>query len=116
MNLNPIFEAIQDKLGYPVEQDMYQGNEKIYGIYCYTDERGVVFGNNKPLIDKAYMRLQLYTPKNFNYMQLKHKTRDYLEEQGFVITSIRTWLEPDLGNEAEKIRCTAISMEYVDVH
>lgn len=116
MNLNPIFEAIPEKLGYPVEQDMYQGNEKVYAIYCYTDEKGAVFGNNKPLIDKVYMRLQLYTPKNYNYMSLKHKTRDYLESQGFSITSITTWLEAALDNEAEKIRCTAMSMEYAGVH
>lgn len=116
MNLNPIFEAMQEKVGYPVEQDMYQGKERIYGIYCYTDERGAVFGNNKPLIDIAYMRLQIYTPKNFNYMDIKHRTRDYLEEQGFTITSIETWLEPDFDNEAEKIRCTAISMQCAGIH
>lgn len=116
MNLNPIFEAIPEKLGYPVEQDMYQGSNKVYAIYCYTDERGEIFGNNKPLIDKAYMRLQLYTPKNYNYMGLKHETRDYLESQGFRITSIRTWLEPDLDSKAEKIRCTAMDMEYAGAH
>lgn len=116
MNLNPIFEAMPQKLGYPVEQDMYQGDEKIYAVYCYTDERGEVYGNNKPLIDKVYMRLQLYTPQNYNYMSLKHKTRDYLESQGFRLTSIRTWLEDGLDNEAEKIRCTAVDMEYAGAH
>lgn len=116
MNLNPIFEAMPEKLGYPVEQDMYQGTEKVYAIYCYTDERGEVFGNNKPLIDKVCMRLQLYTPQNYNYMGLKHKTRDYLESHGFLITSIRTWLETALDNEAEKIRCTAMDMECTGAH
>lgn len=116
MNLNPVFEAIPEHLGYPVEQDQYQGNERIYAVYCYTDERGSVFGNNIPLIDTVYMRLQLYTPQDFNYMELKHRTRDYLEGQGFRMTSIRTWLEPDLGDGAGKIRCTAMSMEYAGEH
>lgn len=116
MNLNPIFEEMQNVLGYPVEQDVYQGKEEIYAIYIYEDERGGLYGDNRPLIDTAYMRVQLYTPKNYNYMSLKHKTRDYLEKHDFIVTSIRSWLETKIDNKAEKIRCTAIETEYSGIH
>lgn len=116
MNLNPIFEELQDTLEYPVEQDMYQGRAGIYGVYSYEDERGTLYGDNRALEDTVYMRLQIYTPKNYNYMDLKHKTRDFLEQKGFIITGIRTWLESRINRESEKIRCTVIEMEYTGTH
>lgn len=116
MNLNPIFMELENELGYPVEQDMYEGRSDVYGVFSYTDERSVFFGDDKPLEDTANMRIQIYTPKNYNYMDLKHRTRDWLEEKGFCITGIRSWLESKINNEAIKIRCTVIDMTYTDEH
>lgn len=116
MNLNPLFEELQNEIGYPVVQDMYQGEEPVYCVYSYEDERGTLYGDNKPLEDTAYMRIQIYTPKSYNYMELKHQTRDFLEGRGFIITGIKSWLESRLDGKAEKIRCTMIEMEYTDTH
>lgn len=116
MNLNPIFTALENELGYPVDQDMYEGKEDIYGVYSYESEHGTLYGDNHVLEDTVNMRIQIYTPKNYNYMELKHKTRDYLEKRGFIITDIRSWLESKIGNEAQKIRCTVIEMEYTGTH
>lgn len=116
MNLNPVFESLQNELGYPVVQDMYHGEGEIYGVYAYEDEKGALYGDNRPIEDTAYMRIQIYTPEHYNYMELKHRTRDYLEDCGFIITGIRSWLEPRLDRKAEKIRCTVIEMEYTDTH
>lgn len=116
MNLNPVFEALQNEIGYPVVQDLYQGEEAIYGVYTYEDERGALYGDNEPLEDTAYMRIQIYTPQNYNYMALKHQTRDFLESRGFIVTGIKSWLESKLDRKAEKIRCTVIEMTYTDTH
>lgn len=116
MNLNSIFIELENELGYPVEQDEYQGTDSIYGVFSYTDETGALYGDNRALEDTAFMRIQIYTPKNYNYMDLKHRTRDWLEEKGFCITGIRSWLESKINNEAIKIRCTVIDMTYTDEH
>lgn len=116
MNLNPVFMELENELGYPVEQDMYQGREDIYGVFSYTDETGSLYGDNRAIEDTAYMRIQIYTPKNYNYMDLKHRTRDWLENKGFCITGIRTWLESKINDDAQKIRCTVIDMTYTDTH
>lgn len=116
MNLNPILKELEKELGYPVVQDVYTGEKEIYGVYAYEDERGELYGDDNPIEDTAYMRIQIYTPQNYNYMQLKHQTRNYLEAKGFIITGIRSWLEKKLDRNADQIRCTVMEMKYTDTH
>ncbi len=116
MNLNPVFGSLENELGYPVVQDLYTGEQEIYGVYTYEDETGTLYGDNRPLEDTAYMRIQIYTPKNYNYMELKRQTRNFLEDRGFTITGIKSWLEARLDGRADKIRCTTIEMTYTDTH
>lgn len=115
MNLNPKFKDFEKEIGIEVEQDEYSGTNGIYFVFQYEDERGTLFGDNKPLEDTCYIQLKLYTPKDFNYFELKKMTRDYFESSGFFISSIFTYLEKVTIN-AEKMRCTVFKLEYTDEH
>lgn len=115
MNLNPKFEKFKNEIGIEVEQDEYTGTKEKYFVFQYEDERGALFGDDNPLEDICYLQLRLYTPKKFNYFDLKKRTRDYFESAGFYISSIFTYLE-DVTVNGEKKRCTVFKLEYTGAH
>lgn len=115
MRLNHKFEDFEKEIGIEVEQDEYTGEQDKYFVFQYEDERPSLFGDNKPLADTCYLQLRLYTPKEFNYFDLKHKTRDFFEASGFYISSIFTFLENVTVN-GTKMRCTVFKLEYIGAH
>lgn len=115
MNLNPKFNDFAKEIGVDVEQDEYTGKNEKYFVYQYEDERPVLNGDDKPLQDICYIQLKLYTPKKFDYFDLKKRTRDYFESAGFMIPSIFSYLE-NVTINGTKMRCTVFKMEYTDVH
>ncbi len=116
MNMTPLMNKLQEKVGYPIEMDEYEGTDSKYMVYTYEDERSVLYGDNRPLCDTQYLQIRLYTPKNYNYYQDKNTIRDTLIEMGFIITGIRTWLENVIDNKGKKIRCTVFNAEYTCAH
>lgn len=115
MRLNPKFEDFEREIGIEVEQDEYTGVQDKYFVFQYEDEKPSLFGDNRPLEDTCYIQLRMYTPKQFNYFDMKHRTRDYFESSGFIISSIFTYLE-DVTINGTKMRCTVFKMEYTDAH
>ena len=113
MNLNEKIISLLGSTGMPVEQDEYIGEEKKYIVFIYEDEEPAAYGDNKPSADTAYIQIQLITPKNFNYFELKDKIRDLLEEADFSVTSIRSRLG-DVYFGTEKIRQTIFQVEYTE--
>lgn len=115
MNLNPVFIEFGKEIGLEIEQDEYSGTEEKYFVFQYEDETPSLYGDNKPLQDTCYIQLKLYTPKEFDYFELKKKTRDYFESSGFSISSIFSYLE-DVTINAKRTRCTVFKLEYTGAH
>lgn len=113
MNLNPIIEGLsnQSVTGLPTNQDEYDGQSDKYIVFVYEDERPAEHGDDKVLSDIAYIRITLYTPKNFNYFEVKDKIRNYLEETGFCVTSIESYLAQGI-QATSKIRNTVFETNY----
>ena len=114
MNLNEKIITLLSSLGIPVEQDEYDGNEKIYITFTYGDERPDFFADNSPYADTVFIQIQLITPKNFNYFNLKQKIRSLLESADFSVTSIQSFLG-DVYWGTEKIRQTVFEAEYTEL-
>ncbi|MEZ3426327.1 MAG: hypothetical protein K1W13_02835 [Lachnospiraceae bacterium] len=96
MNVSHVIEKLTGVAGCPISPDVYSGNEARYITYTYEDERPDLQGDNLTLSDTAYIQVNYFVPKEYNYMADKHKIRDYLEENGFKVTSIRSWVENDI--------------------
>lgn len=106
-------ELLEGPTGLKVEQDEYSGKDSKYIVYSYADERPETFGDNKVLSDTVYLNIQLITPKNYNYMKLKHQIRDLLEGAGFFVTSISSFLG-DVYFETEKTRQTVFEVNRTE--
>ena len=111
MNLNKLLKNLLGVTGLPVEQDEYTGENDKYIIFVYEDERPESHADNAVTADTVYIQVQLITPKNFNYFELKKKIRNSLEEADFSVTSIRSFLG-DVASGTEKTRQTIFQTEY----
>ena len=109
MNVNPLIQKLEAVTGLPVAPDVYEGENDKYIVYTYQDERPVQWGDNRVKDDTAWIDVALFTPKNFNYMELKHQIRDYLEGAGFIVSDIRSWLDGD-----DYIRHTSLTAQYTE--
>lgn len=113
MDLNEKLEELLSLTGLPVAQDEYTGPLSEYIIFTYEDERPAEHADNKATADTAYMQIQLITPKEFDYMVLKKKIRDLLEEADFFVTSIRSFLG-DVYYGTERTRQTVFEVTYTE--
>lgn len=84
MNVNPLIMELERITGLPVVPDLYKGESDKWITFTYQDERPVYFGDNVPLDDTAYISVNLFTPKTFNYLELKEQIKEYLESIGIV--------------------------------
>jgi hypothetical protein len=89
MNVNPLIMELKRITGLPVVPDLYvtaAGEKRAdkWITFTYQDERPVYFGDNSPLVDTAYMSVNLFTPAEFNYLTLKEDIKEYLESIGIV--------------------------------
>ena len=112
MNLSEKLEALEDVTGFPVAPDIYEGEEDKYITYVYEDERVALAADNGSKIDRANITVNFFCPTGYNYYDTKHQIRDYLEQQGFVVT-MRTWVEPTLTGTG-KIRRVLFETEYAE--
>ncbi len=113
MDLSNKITGLSEVIKCPVGQDIYRGSEKRYITFTYEDELPVLNGNNTPVADTAYIQVSYYVPKDYKYMDDKHKIRDYLEEQGFKVTSIRCWME-DARTGYQNIRHLLFETNYTE--
>ena len=84
MNVNPLLMELKNVTGLPVVPDIYEGSGDKWITFTYQDERPVFFGDNTVLDDTAYISVNLFTPKNYNYMATKEAIKTYLESIGIV--------------------------------
>ena len=114
MDLNKkIKKILGEGTELPIEQDEYTGQENKYIIFTYSDERPVMHGDDRPIADEVYLNIQLITPKDFNYMELKHTIRNLLESAEFIVTSISSNLV-DVYIGTEKLRQTVFEVKYME--
>ncbi len=101
MNVNAEIQELSSVTGLEVSPDIYTGKKDKFIVYSYTDERSVFWGDDEILADQVTVRIDLYTPPKFDYMDLKHQIRDYLESIG-IVNEIMSWLETyTVKNNAE---------------
>lgn len=113
MNVNPKILGLGDVVNCPVEPDVYSGSEDRYITFTYEDERPATHADNKSIADEAYIQISYFVPKKYDYMDDKHKIRDYLEEQGFKVTSMGCWIEDALTGY-QKIRHLVFETNYTE--
>lgn len=106
-------DLLEGPTGLSVEQDEYTGIASKYIIFSYADERPEYFGDNLPTSDTVYLNIQLITPKEYNYLKLKHQIRNLLENADFIVTSIRSFLG-DVYVGTEKQRQTVFEVKYTE--
>lgn len=95
MNVNPIITNALEPEGLPVIPGRYTGTEDKYYSFNYEDDRGLVFADNDPQIDVASIQVHLFVPLDFNYIQLKKRTRARLFKAGFSYPYITEFIETD---------------------
>lgn len=91
MNVNPLLMELKNITKYPVNPDIYEGTSDKWITFTYQDERPSFFGDNDVLDDIAYISVNLFTPKAFNYMPMKEKIKNYLESIG-VLTNCESYV------------------------
>lgn len=106
MNVNPKIMRLQNAMGYPVSPDIYKGQEDRYIVFTYEDERAVLRGDNTELLEEAYLQVSLFLPEDENYFSDKKKMKQELIKQGFVVTSVQSWLEDEMMDAQRKRRIT----------
>lgn len=111
MNLSEILKQVLSKTGLPVCQDEYSGHHDKYIIFTYEDERPVYHANNRVIADTTYLKIQLITPKNFDYFSIENEIRTLLEGADFSVTSIRSFLGSAYMGTS-KIRQTIFQVEH----
>lgn len=111
MNINSLLKEALKPIGLAVFPDEYGGENDKYIIFTYMDERPISHADNKPIGDTAYLQIQLVTPKKFNYLAMKDRIRDALEDADFSVTSIRSFLGDSIQG-TEKIRQTIFEANY----
>lgn len=113
MNLNDMIIELLETTGLSVCQDEYDGKEDKYIVFSYEDERPASHADNQVTADTAYIQIQLITPKDFNYFNLKRKIRNLLEGADFFVTSTRSSLG-DVYQGTQKTRQTVFSVNYTE--
>jgi hypothetical protein len=111
MNLNPILQSIAGGMGYPAAQDIYEGKERKYIIYTYEDERASYHGDDGWEETTVSMQVQLITPKDYNYFADKAALKRLLENNGFSVEYIQSFLTDTLTG-TDRVRQTVFSVYY----
>ena len=91
MNVNSLLMGLKSITSLPVSPDVYEGTADKWITFTYQDERPAFFGDNTVLDDIAYISVNLFTPKNFNYMTLKESIKTYLESIG-ILTNCESYV------------------------
>lgn len=108
MDVNAKIIKVCNELGIECEQDLYEGKEEKFVTYNYVSEETFEVVDDEVTHDRGVLYIHLFTPKDYNYMSIKHSLRDKLEKEGFVVQGIQSYLE-----QGTKIRHTIIEVEIV---
>lgn len=113
MDINSKIDGLGVIVNCEVEQDEYSGEGERYITFTYEDERSRLQADNTTKADIVYLQISYFCPKDYAYMEDKHKIRDYLEKQGFKGIVIRSWLEEAIKG-VKKIRRVLFETNYTE--
>ena len=113
MDVNERLKGLERITGIQVFPDESPAEREKSISFVYEDERPILHGDDRPVADTVYIQLTLYTPSKLNYMDLKHRIRDYLEDEGFCVTSIQSWIDAGLTG-TKRTRHTVFEINYTE--
>lgn len=92
--LNSIFKDFKvDKKKVPVSYLKYEGKEKTYVTYTFTDDRPKLFAENKELASAISIDIDIFSDGNF--LAIEDKVKKIMENNDF----IRIGSSPDMYEE-----------------
>nr|DAH32514.1 MAG TPA: hypothetical protein [Caudoviricetes sp.] len=96
MNVNELIVDAGTAIGYPVEQDIYEGTSEKSITFTYEDERDSLVGDDEDMYETAYLMISMNTPKDYDYFKDKEKLKKELQKRDFNVENIQSWLEEPL--------------------
>lgn len=109
MNVNKLLIEAGNAIGYPVAQDVYEGESDKSITFTYEDERDVLVADNEGQEETVYLMVSMNTPQNYNYFKDKKFLKRELKAMGFNVESIQSWLE-DVKTGTQKTRRTIFTV------
>lgn len=95
MNINPLLLKLKEITGLSTSPDIDESGDEEYITFNYVDENGVLFADDKPIVEKADMQVHLFVRGVTNYMDYKKKIKNYLLEIGACAISCSCLYEND---------------------
>ena len=89
--------------GIRIHEDFCEELSKKYIVFTVEGEQPVLNGDDRVIADTIYITLQLIVPKTLDYVEMKYKIRDILEENEFSVTDIHSYSSDEV-NGTDKIR------------
>lgn len=94
MNVNGILESALSGI-LPTAPGKYKGDADKFIIFDILDDRGALYADDEPQIDRVIVRVKLYVPVEFNYLSTKSRIRRALFRAGFTYPVIEEMTEDD---------------------
>lgn len=96
MNINKLIIKTLSAHG-PVAPDVYAGNAPKYLTFNFPDERGTLYGDNRPRYTVVYVQIHLYLDEMEEYQEEKMQICKELKAAGFLWPSVTVMRDPDTG-------------------
>lgn len=93
MRVNELLTEAGKAIGYPVQQDIYEGSSGRNITFTYEDERDTLVADNEGKEETAYLMVSMNTPQDYDYFSDKEKLKRELKKRGFNIEHIQSWVE-----------------------
>ena len=94
MNVNGILVSTLSGI-LPTVPGKYDGTDDKYIVFDILDDRGALYADDEPQIDRVIVRVKLYVPVEFNYLSTKSQIRRALFRAGFTYPVIEEMTEDD---------------------
>ena len=94
MNVNGILVSALSGI-LPTVPSKYDGKDDKYIVFDILDDRGALYADDEPQIDRVIVRVKLYVPVKFNYLRTKSQIRCALFRAGFTYPVIEEMTEDD---------------------
>lgn len=108
MNVNGLIINTLKPLVSEISPGHYTGTAEIYIAFNYEDDRGEMYADDAPEVDKAYMQIHLFCPDNYNYTVLKKQIRSRLFCAGFSYPSVSEFYEKDTRKNHLVFQCEIV--------
>lgn len=105
MNCNEIILRALKPVGFPIEQDEYNGKEKTFLIFSYQDIGPVFYADDVPVEISCSVLIQLICPKEYNYFAKQKEITRFLMEAGFSYPDITIFYDSDMKKRRIAFAC-----------